>query len=155
MLTPTTNPVSFVHFIYKLQSILTTNVLLTTKYRYTYAMELTDKNYKTIIKNHTQPVFIDFYSPTCGPCQILTKLIDEKLEKYGEENGVSVVKCNIRENPKLAEAFKIHSVPFTIAVLPDEKLKHAEIGLKQENYYFELIDTLAGKNVSFFSRFFT
>ncbi len=37
---------------------------------------------------------IDFYSPTCGPCQMLTKLIDEKLEAYGEENGIKVVKCN-------------------------------------------------------------
>jgi len=117
-------------------------------------MELTDNNYTDIIKNHEKPVFIDFYSPTCGPCQILTKLIDEKLEAYGKENDVSVVKCNIRENPKLAEAFKIRSVPFTIAVMPDESLKHAEIGLKHENYYFELIETLAGKNVGFFSRFF-
>jgi thioredoxin 1 len=117
-------------------------------------MELTDNNYETIIKNHENPVFIDFYSPTCGPCQILTKLIDEKLEIYGKENDVTVVKCNIRDNPKLAEAFKIRSVPFTIAVLPDEKLKHAEIGLKQESYYFEIIDKLAGKNVSFFGRFF-
>jgi len=117
-------------------------------------MELTDNNYQTIIKNHDKPVFIDFYSPTCGPCQILTKLIDEKLEEYGEKNNVRVVKCNIRDNPKLAEAFKIRSVPFTIAVLPDEKLKHADIGLKHETYYFELIDKLAGKNTSFFSRFF-
>lgn len=118
-------------------------------------MELTDKNYTSIIKNNEKPVFIDFYSPTCGPCQILTKLIDEKLEEYGKNNDVQVVKCNIRNNPKLAEAFKIRSVPFTIAVLPNEQLKHAEMGLKHETYYFELIDTLAGKNTSFFSRLFT
>jgi len=117
-------------------------------------MELTDKNYKNIIKNNKKPVFIDFYSPSCGPCQILTKLIDEKLEKYGEESGITVVKCNIRENEKLAEAFKIRSVPFTIVVLPNEKLKYAEIGLKHESYYFDLIDTLAGKG-SFFSRLFS
>ncbi|HHS93696.1 MAG TPA: thiol reductase thioredoxin [Campylobacterales bacterium] len=117
-------------------------------------MELTDQNYQEIIKNNDKPVFIDFYSPTCGPCRILTKLIDDKLEKYGEENGVLVVKCNIQQNPKLADAFKIHSVPFTLAVLPDESLKHAEVGLKHETYYFELIDSLAGKG-SFFSRLFT
>lgn len=117
-------------------------------------MELTDQNYQEIIKNNDKPVFIDFYSPTCGPCQILTKLIDEKLEKYGEENGVVVVKCNILSNPKLAESFKIRSVPFTLAILPDESLKHANVGLKNKTYYFELIDSLAGKG-SFFSRLFT
>ena len=117
-------------------------------------MELTDKNYEKIIKNNEQPVFIDFYSPTCGPCQTLTQLIDERLEKYGEENGIAVVKCNISKNPKLAEAFKVRSVPFTITVMPNEKLKYPELGLKHETYYFELIDKLAGKG-SFFSRLFT
>ena len=103
-------------------------------------MQLTDKNYTEIIKNSTSPVFIDFYSPTCGPCQMLTKLIDEKLEAYGEENGIKVVKCNVSANPKLADAFKVRSVPFTIAVMPDEKLKYPELGLKHETYYFEFID---------------
>ena len=98
-------------------------------------MELTDKNYETIIKNNDEPVFIDFYSPTCGPCQMLTKLIDESLEQCGEENGVKVVKCDVSRNPKLAEAFKVRSVPFTIAVLKDEQLKYPEIGLKHETYY--------------------
>jgi len=117
-------------------------------------MELRDTNYEQIIKNNEVPVLIDFYSPACGPCQMLTQLIDEKLEKYGEENGVTVVKCNVSKNPKLASAFKVRSVPFTIAVLKDEKLKYPEIGLKHETYYFELIDKLAGKG-SFFSRLFT
>ncbi|BAF71813.1 thioredoxin family protein [Sulfurovum sp. NBC37-1] len=117
-------------------------------------MELTDKNYETIIKNNDTPVFIDFYSPTCGPCQMLMQLIDERLEKYGEENGIPVVKCDVSRNPKLASAFKIQSVPFTIAVMPDGKLKYPELGLKNETYYFELIDKLAGKG-SFFSRLFS
>jgi len=116
-------------------------------------MELTDKNYTNIIKNNESPVFIDFYSPTCGPCQMLTKLIDERLEDYGKVNGVIVVKCDISQNPKLAEAFKVRSVPFTIAIMPDEKLKYPELGLKNETYYFELIDKLVGKG-SFFSRLF-
>jgi len=51
-------------------------------------MELTDKNYETIIKNNDKPVFIDFYSPTCGPCQILMQVIEEGLEAYAEEHNV-------------------------------------------------------------------
>ena len=117
-------------------------------------MELTDKNYEKIIKNNKKPVFIDFYSPSCGPCQMLTKLIDERLEAYGEEKGIPVVKCDVSRNPKLAEAFKVRSVPFTITVMPNEKLKYPELGLKHEAYYFELIDKLAGKG-SFFSRLFS
>ena len=118
-------------------------------------MELTDNNYTTIIKNNTQPVFIDFYSPSCSPCQMLKKLIEEKLEDYATENGITIATCNVTSNPKLAEAFKVRSVPFTIVVMPDEKLKYAEVGVKHETYYFELIDKLSGKSSSFFSRLFT
>ena len=116
-------------------------------------MELTDKNYEKIIKNQEKPVFVDFYSPTCGPCQMLLRLIEERLEKYGEEQGINVVKCDVSRNPKLAEAFKVQSVPFTIAVMPDGKLKYPELGLKDEAYYFSTIDKLAGKG-SFFGRLF-
>ena len=117
-------------------------------------MELTDKNYTEVIKNSDQPVWIDFYSPTCGPCQMLAQLVDEKIEQYGEQNGVKVVKCNVTTNPKLASAFKVQSIPFTIAVMPDEKLKYPELGLKDEAYYFGVIDKLANKG-SFFSRLFS
>ncbi len=119
----------------------------------TMTKELTDKNYDKIIKNNDKPVFIDFYSPTCGPCQILGTFVEEKLMAYGEENGVQVVKCNVATNPKLAGAFKIDSVPFTIAVLPDEQLKFPEIGMKDEGYYYKIIDKLAGKK-GFFSKIF-
>ena len=44
-------------------------------------MELTDKNYEKIIKNNEKPVFIDFYSPSCGPCQMLMELMENGLEK--------------------------------------------------------------------------
>ena len=118
-------------------------------------MELTDKNYENIIKGNDKPVFIDFYSPTCGPCQILGSFVDEKLIKYGEENAVIVIKCNVAMNPKLSNAFKIRSVPFTISVMPDEKLLYPELGLKDEAYYYKVIDKLAGKaKGGFFSRFF-
>ena len=70
-------------------------------------MELTDKNYEKIIKQNNKPVFIDFYSPSCGPCQMLMEVIDNGLTAYGEENGVDVVKCDVSRNPKLAEAFKV------------------------------------------------
>jgi len=118
-------------------------------------MELTDNNYSNTIKNNEKPVFIDFYSPTCTPCQMLKKLIDEKLEDYAMEQGITIATCDVTTNPKLAEAFKVRSVPFTIVVMPDEKLEHAEMGLKHETYYFELIDKLSGKSSSFFSRLFT
>jgi thioredoxin 1 len=117
-------------------------------------MELTDKNYEKLIKNQEKPVFVDFYSPSCGPCQMLLQLIEMRLEAYAEEQGIRILTCDVSRNPKLAEAFKIRSVPFTIAVMPDGKLKYPELGLKDEGYYIDILDKLAGKG-SFFSRLFS
>ncbi len=116
-------------------------------------MELTDKNYEKIIKNNDKPVIIDFYTQMCGSCQILGDMIDKRLYAYAEENGVQIAMCDVSHNPKLANAFKIDAVPFTIAVMPDEKLKFPEIGLREEAYYYKIIDKLAGKG-GFFSKLF-
>ena len=116
-------------------------------------MELTDKNYEKLIKNNTKPVFIDFYSPSCGPCQMLMEIMENGLEAYAQEKNVDIVKCDVSKNPKLASAFKVQSVPFTIAVMPEGKLKYPELGLKDKSYYFSIIDKLSGKS-SFFSKLF-
>jgi thioredoxin 1 len=81
------------------------------------------------------------------------EVIENSLAKYGEENDVIVAKCDVSRNSKLAEAFKVQSVPFTIAVMPGGKLKYPELGLKDNAYYFGIIDKLAGKG-SFFSKLF-
>jgi len=116
-------------------------------------VELTDRNYEKIIKNQDRPVWIDFYSPTCGPCQMLGRLVEERLDEYATQRDITIAKCDVSRNPKLAGAFKVNSVPFTIAVMPNEKLKFAELGLKDEAYYFTTIDKLSGGG-SFFSKLF-
>lgn len=118
-------------------------------------MELTDKNYEKIIKGGDKPVFVDFYSPTCGPCRVLGGFMDERLGEYAKEHGVILVKCNATKNPKLANAFKVQSVPFTIAVMPDEKLLFPELGLKDESYYYGVINKLSSKaKGGFWTKFF-
>ena len=117
-------------------------------------MELTDKNYTTILKGNDKPVFVDFYSDTCAPCQVLLGIIEDGLEAYGEEHGVVVATCNVARNPKLAGAFNVRSVPFTIVVMPDETLKYPELGLKDPAYYYGLIDKLSGKKKGFLSKLF-
>ena len=108
-------------------------------------MKLTDENYNKIVLNEGRNIFIDFYSPRCGPCQELSGFIDEHLEEYAKEKGVLVLKCDVSKNQKIAEKFNIQSVPFTIAVTKDKKFKYPELGLQEASYYFGIIDKLSGK----------
>lgn len=114
---------------------------------------LTDSNYNSIIEGNDSPIFIDFYSPSCGPCQILLSFIDE-LYSYGSEHGVLVLKCDISKNPKIANKYSIRSVPFSIVVTSDKKIIHPEVGLKDKGYYFSLIEKMNPNKKSFFQKLF-
>lgn len=111
-------------------------------------MDLTDKNYKQLIEESQKPIFIDFYSPSCGPCQALLSIFD-KLKEHGIKHNVLVYKCNIAENPKIASKYMIRSVPLTLCINIDKKIIHPEVGLKDVGYYFNLIEKISIKD-SFF-----
>ena len=116
-------------------------------------MEVNDNNYNELVLNGDKPVFIDFYSPSCGPCQELKLFLDENLIEYGREKEVLILTCNVSQNPKLAEKFKIRSVPFTIGVTKDKSFKYPELGMQEAHYYFNIIDKLSGKKKKFFGLF--
>jgi len=104
--------------------------------------ELTDKNWNKEIEGVQKPVFIDFYSPMCGPCNELGQFLDNNLLHYAKTKDVLVFKCNVSKNPKIADKFKIQSVPFTIGIKKG-KFVHPNIGLQGPDYYYGVIDKLA------------
>ncbi len=115
------------------------------------ALELTDKNYVITIENTDVAIFIDFYSPTCGPCQeVLAQL--EVLETYFG-NRVAICKVDISRNPKLAKKYDITSVPFCVSIGDDKMIKDYELGAATTERYITMIEKAIGKQ-GFFRRFF-
>jgi thioredoxin 1 len=66
---------------------------------------------------------VDFYADWCGPCQMLSPVIEE-LEK---ETSLSVIKINVDEIPELARQFRIMSIP-TLMLFKDGKFVKKELG---------------------------
>jgi len=114
-------------------------------------IELTDKNYEQLIVKTDQPIFIDFYSPSCGPCQILMGYLP-KIAEYAADKNVSIFKCNVANNPKIANKYQIRSVPFTLVVTTDKKIDYVESGVKDIGYYIGLIDKFNPNKKSFLSK---
>ena len=78
------------------------------------------------IKNSEKTVLLDFYADWCGPCRMVSPLVDEIAE---ERNDVIVGKINVDNEPELAQAFGVSSIP-TLVVLKDGKVVNQSAGAR-------------------------
>jgi thioredoxin-like negative regulator of GroEL len=115
-------------------------------------IELTDSNYDKLIAED-KIIFIDFYSPTCGPCAQLKSMLPH-ISKFATEKSALVYKTDVSTNPKIANKFMVRSVPMTCIVDLEKNIKDVEIGLKDVGFYISLIEKHTSKKEGFFSRFF-
>jgi len=114
-------------------------------------IELNDNNYSEFIEHTDLPVFIDFYSPSCGPCQEVLQLLPQ-LEEYFKDTAV-ISKVNITQNPRLAQKYEINSVPFCVSIGKKDKIvKDYELGAASMQRYINMLKKAQGKG--FFSRMF-
>lgn len=114
-------------------------------------IELTDETYTDFITNTDKAVFIDFYSPTCGPCHQVLALLPHLESHFGEE--ALIAKVDVSRNPKLAAKYEIRSVPFCVSIGPQDKMvKDYELGAKPMERYISMIKKAQGKG--FFARLF-
>ncbi|MFA4831215.1 MAG: thioredoxin [Patescibacteria group bacterium] len=56
------------------------------------------------------PVFIDFWAPWCGPCQMMGPIVEELAGEYGEDK-IKIGKINVDESPALAGKYEVMSIP--------------------------------------------
>ncbi|HHH72957.1 MAG TPA: thiol reductase thioredoxin [Sulfuricurvum sp.] len=114
-------------------------------------IELTDTTYTDFISTTDKPVFIDFYSPTCGPCQQVLALLPHLENYFGEE--AAIAKVDVSRNPKLAAKYEIRSVPFCVSVgAKDKMVKDYELGAASTERYISMIKKAQGKGI--FARLF-
>jgi thioredoxin 1 len=72
------------------------------------AQHFTEENFDGLVLQESKPVLVDFWAPWCGPCQMMSPVIDELATEL--EDAV-VGKINVDENPALAQKHNILSIP--------------------------------------------
>jgi thioredoxin 1 len=72
------------------------------------AQHFTEENFDQLVLQESKPVLVDFWAPWCGPCQMMSPVIDELA---GEMEDAVVGKINVDENPSLAQRHNILSIP--------------------------------------------
>ena len=76
-------------------------------------LELTVENFEQEVLQSDKPVLIDFWATWCGPCRMMSPVVDAFAEEHPE---IKVGKVNVDEQMQLATAFDIESIPTLIAI---------------------------------------
>ena len=87
---------------------------------------ITKENFAQEVLQSEKPVLLDFWASWCGPCRMLSPIVDEVAEERGD---VKVGKVNVDEQPELAGEFGVMSIP-TLLVFEQGKLVRQAVGAR-------------------------
>ena len=89
-------------------------------------LHITEENFEKEILQADKPVLIDFWATWCGPCQMMSPILEEYAAAHPE---YAVCKVNVDEQSGLATAFKIQSIP-TLMVIKEGKATAMAVGVQ-------------------------
>lgn len=96
---------------------------------------LTQENFQREVLEAKGTVLVDFWAAWCGPCQMLSPVVDEVAE---EAQGIKVGKVNIDEQPDLAAQFNVMSIP-TLVLFKDGKATEQSVGVVSKAAILEMV----------------
>ena len=99
------------------------------------AVNIDLKNFRQEVLESEKPVLLDFWAPWCGPCRMVSPIVDEIAE---ERSDVVVGKVNVDEEIELASQFRVMSIP-TLVVIENGEVANRVVGARPKADILKLL----------------
>lgn len=100
--------------------------------------DITDSDFENEVTNSKETVLVDFWAEWCGPCKMLTPIIEQIAEEMSDK--IKIVKMDIDANPEVASSLGIRSIP-TMMIFKEGKEIGSKIGALPKNSIKEWIES--------------